>query len=153
MCAQPFGELGLSIVTIVIYIAVMLVVAIFLNLGGWWITIRLLNRFGRRLRFASFVAIRHLRGRKSGFLTAIGVLSILGVSFSSCTLTTVLSVMGGFSEDLKGKILKTNEVTCHIPIILLTAKAENKDRISGLETGADIYITKPFVENDLCIRI
>jgi lipoprotein-releasing system permease protein len=102
------GELGLSIVTIVIYIVTMLVLAILLNLGGWWVTIRVLNRFGRRLRFASFVAIRHLRGRKSGFLTAIGVLSILGVSFSSCTLATVLSVMGGFSEDLKGKILKTN---------------------------------------------
>ncbi len=98
----------MSVITIVIYIVAMLVVAVLLNLGGWWVTIRVLNRLGRRLRFASFVAIRHLRGRKSGFLTAIGVLSILGVSFSSCTLVTVLSVMGGFSEDLKGKILKTN---------------------------------------------
>ncbi|MCP4605598.1 MAG: ABC transporter permease [Proteobacteria bacterium] len=98
----------MSIATIVIYIVAMLVVAVFLNLGGWWATVRLFDRFGQKLKFAPFVAIRHLKGRKSGFLTAIGVLSILGVSFSSCTLTTVLSVMGGFSGDLKDKILRTN---------------------------------------------
>lgn len=70
--------------------------------------VRIINGMGRRLQFHQFVAIRHLRGRKSGFLTAIGLLAILGVSFSSCTLTTVLSVMGGFSDDLKQKILSTN---------------------------------------------
>jgi lipoprotein-releasing system permease protein len=97
-----------SITTIIIYIAAMLTAAIILNLGGWWTTLRIFDRFGRGLRFEPFVAVRHLKGRKSGFLTAIGVLSILGVSFSSCTLTTVLSVMGGFSGDLKEKILKTD---------------------------------------------
>lgn len=98
----------MSITTIIVYIVAMLVAAIAMNLGGWWATVRLFDRLGRGLKFAPFVAVRHLRGRKSGFLTAIGVLSILGVSFSSCTLTTVLSVMGGFSGDLKEKILKTN---------------------------------------------
>jgi len=63
---------------------------------------------GYRLPFHQFVALKHLRGRKSGFLTAIGFLAILGVSFSSCTLTTVLSVQGGFSNDLKQKIISTN---------------------------------------------
>jgi lipoprotein-releasing system permease protein len=94
--------------TIAVYLVVMLAIAIFLNLGGWYLTIRLFDRVGRHLKFYQFVAVRHLRGRKSGFLTAIGILSILGVSFSSCTLTTVLSVMGGFSNDLKQKILATN---------------------------------------------
>lgn len=58
-----------------------------------------------RLGFRLLVASRMLRARKSGFLTAIGALSILAVSFSSCTLTTTLSVMGGFRNDLKSKIL------------------------------------------------
>lgn len=86
----------------------MLVAAILLNLGGWQATVRLFDRMSSRLTFVKFVGVRHLRGRKSGFLTAISLLAILGVSFSSCTLTTVLSVMGGFSGDLKEKILQSN---------------------------------------------
>jgi lipoprotein-releasing system permease protein len=56
-------------------------------------------------RFEVRVAARMLRAKKSGFLTAIGGLSILAVSFSSCTLATTLSVMGGFRADLQQKIL------------------------------------------------
>lgn len=49
--------------------------------------------------------------------------------------------------------LKSDTRTSHIPIILLTAKAESKDKISGLETGADDYIIKPFEMNELKARI
>ncbi len=58
--------------------------------------------------FVPFVAARHVRATKSGFLTVISVLSILGVSVSSCALCTVTSVMGGFGHDLKGKLLANN---------------------------------------------
>src|SRR5436189_865932 len=51
------------------------------------------------------------------------------------------------------KILKTDAATRHIPIIMLTAKAEEIDRIVGLEFGADDYVTKPFSPRELILRV
>jgi lipoprotein-releasing system permease protein len=58
--------------------------------------------------FVSFVAARHVRASKSGFLTVISILSIAGVGLSSLALCAVVSVMGGFGADLKRKILGNN---------------------------------------------
>lgn len=49
--------------------------------------------------------------------------------------------------------LKKDEKTSHIPIILLTAKSEEADKIKGLEVGADDYVLKPFSTKQLLIRI
>ncbi len=49
--------------------------------------------------------------------------------------------------------LKTNELTSHIPIILLTAKVGEENEIEGIKTGADAYITKPFNSEKLSIRV
>lgn len=49
--------------------------------------------------------------------------------------------------------LKANEKTSHIPIILLTAKADRDTKLHGLTTGADEYLTKPFDNEELHVRI
>lgn len=49
--------------------------------------------------------------------------------------------------------LKKEEATCEIPIIMLTAKVEEDNKIQGLEVGADDYITKPFSPRELVARL
>jgi len=51
------------------------------------------------------------------------------------------------------KILKGNETTRHIPVIMLTAKGEEVDRIVGFELGADDYIIKPFSPREMVLRV
>ncbi len=49
--------------------------------------------------------------------------------------------------------LKSEELTKNIPIIMLTARSEESDKIRGLEIGADDYVTKPFSPKELNARI
>lgn len=49
--------------------------------------------------------------------------------------------------------LKTDIRTSHIPIILLTAKADQASKIEGLEQGADAYLAKPFAREELFVRL
>ena len=51
------------------------------------------------------------------------------------------------------KILKSESATRHIPILMLTARAEEIDRVVGLECGADDYVTKPFSPREIVLRI
>ena len=51
------------------------------------------------------------------------------------------------------KIMKSEVATRHIPILMLTARAEEIDRIVGLEFGADDYVTKPFSPREVILRI
>ena len=62
-------------------------------------------------------------------------------------------MMPGTSGIELARRLKREETTAELPIILLTAKSEEDNKILGLEAGADDYITKPFSTRELIARI
>ncbi|MEM7380696.1 MAG: response regulator, partial [Bacteroidota bacterium] len=51
------------------------------------------------------------------------------------------------------KLIKSNIISSHIPVIMLTAKSGTEHKIHGLETGADDYLTKPFEPEELLARV
>jgi len=56
-------------------------------------------------------------------------------------LDIMLPKMNGYKV---ARLLKFDEKYKHIPVIMLTARSQETDRIQGIETGADDYLTKPF---------
>ncbi|WP_043531180.1 phosphate regulon transcriptional regulator PhoB [Litchfieldella xinjiangensis] len=62
-------------------------------------------------------------------------------------------MMPGTSGIELARRLKREEATAELPIILLTAKSEEDNKIQGLEAGADDYITKPFSPRELVARL
>jgi len=61
-------------------------------------------------------------------------------------LDVMLPKMNGYKVS---RLLKFDEKYQHIPIIMLTAKSQDPDRILGIETGADGYLTKPYEMENL----
>jgi two-component system alkaline phosphatase synthesis response regulator PhoP len=64
-------------------------------------------------------------------------------------LDIMLPVIDGFEVC---RTLKKDDATTHIPIIILSAKSQETDKVVGLELGADDYITKPFSPRELIAR-
>ena len=68
-----------------------------------------------------------------------------------------LIVLDWMLEELSGievcRRLRRDPETANIPIIMLTARGEESDRVRGLETGADDYVTKPFSPTELVARV
>jgi DNA-binding response OmpR family regulator len=94
--------------------------------------------------------------RKAGFALstatdgAMGLRKVREESPALIILDLLLPKMPGLEIC---KVLKTDIATRQIPILMLTAKAEEIDRIVGLEFGADDYVTKPFSPRELVLRV
>ena len=103
--------------------------------------------------------IAELVGRyldKAGFITEVvasGREALVAIAARPPELV-VLDLMLPHVDGLEVcRVLRANEATAAIPIIMLTARAEESERIVGLELGADDYLAKPFSPNELVARV
>ncbi|HEY8089429.1 MAG TPA: ABC transporter permease, partial [Polyangiaceae bacterium] len=98
--------------------------------------------------FSAYVAARHVRAKKSGFLTLISMLSILAVAIASFALSGAISVMGGFSADLKRKILGNN---AHI-VVDTTSQASWGDyeaTLARVRADKGVVAASPVVQGEV----
>jgi two-component system alkaline phosphatase synthesis response regulator PhoP len=93
---------------------------------------------------------------KAGWAAAVAASGPAGLetarrgSFDCVVLDVMLPGLDGLQVC---RALRSDPATAAIPIIMLTARAEESDRIRGLELGADDYVAKPFSPGELVARI
>ena len=94
--------------------------------------------------------------RKAGFATSTAMDGATGLQ-KARSKKSALIVLDLMLPKMPGleicKVLKSDPATHEIPIMMLTAKAEEIDRIVGLEFGAADYVTKPFSPREVVLRI
>lgn len=85
--------------------------------------------------------------------TALSAEDALAMELSAYSLILLDIMMGDISGIQFASIIKKRSSTAHIPIIFCTARDSEDDMISGLELGADDYITKPYSVRNVIARI
>jgi len=102
---------------------------------------KLLGLIGKRLENEGYAAVLEDNGKR-------GLKTALSSEYDCIILDIMLPSIDGFTILKKLRAKKID-----IPVIVLTAKSEVTDRVSGLDYGADDYITKPFSFDELIARV
>jgi len=84
---------------------------------------------------------------------ANGVDALASVKRELPDLVVLDRMLPGLSGDEVLRALRSDPVTAKLPVLFLTARREEDDRITGLELGADDYQTKPFAPRELVLRV
>lgn len=102
---------------------------------------------------ADLIAHYFSRAGWRAHITASGDEALASARRSPADLVVLDIMLPGLSGLEVCRALRADKSTASIPIIMLTARAEESDRIIGLEIGADDYISKPFSPNELVARV
>ena len=95
--------------------------------------------------------------QREGYQTRSAVTGRVGLSLAHTEPIPDLVILDLMLPDIPGteicRSLRANKQTANIPIVMLTAKGEEIDRVVGFELGADDYVVKPFSVRELLLRI
>jgi len=95
--------------------------------------------------------------KRAGFRTQFAATGLSAISMLKKGLVPDLVLLDVMLPDLPGtevcRKLRSMPETRHVPVVMLTAKEEEADRLAGFEAGADDYVVKPFSVRELLHRI
>ena len=95
--------------------------------------------------------------KKQGFATQVAETGSAGLALAQGQQTPDLILLDLMLPDISGHLvcqrLREHRRTKSVPVIMLTARGEEEDRVAGFEHGADDYVTKPFSVRELVGRI
>jgi DNA-binding response OmpR family regulator len=94
--------------------------------------------------------------QKAGWTTAIAASGDAALAYARRNPVDVVILdlmLPGLSGLEVCRVLRGEPSTAAVPIIMVTARADERDRIAGLDTGADDYVAKPFSPNELVARV
>ena len=101
------------------------------------------------MRYELLVGLRHLKSKQRSFISTITLISILGVLVGVATLTTVVSVTGGFQEAFREKVLGINS---HILVMKYGINfREYRDIIDTVEAIEGVEAASPFIFHEMMI--
>jgi len=139
-----------AILPIALVIAGTMAAGILCNLSIWFVVVRLLRGLASRMGVHFYLAVRQLGGKRSGYISATALVAMWGISASSCNLITTLSVMGGFGEDLKKKILGTkSHIIIDRPGGEVLDDQEIVERVARVEGVVGVA---PYVQGEVMVR-
>jgi len=102
---------------------------------------------------AALIAYQLTRDGYRGETVLTGTAALDAMNRNPPDLVVLDRMLPGLSGDDVLKAIRSDPATRMLPVVMLTAKREQDDRISGLEMGADDYVTKPFSPRELTLRI
>jgi DNA-binding response OmpR family regulator len=102
---------------------------------------------------AELIALYLTRAGHAVDTIASGATAVPTVKATSPDLIVLDLMLPGLDGLLVCQALRSDPATAAVPIIMLTARGEESDRIAGLELGADDYVTKPFSPRELTARV
>ncbi len=95
--------------------------------------------------------------RRAGFRVLLAADATTGLDLIATAMPRLAVLDVGLPGDLDGfevcRRLRAQPSTRSLPVLLLTARADEMDRVTGLELGADDYVTKPFSPREVVLRV
>jgi len=102
------------------------------------------------------LSIKYAMEREGGFLVSVAADGEAGLAEAGREMPDLVLLdlnLPGLDGTEVCRLLRKGETTSQMPIIMLTARVEERDKIAGLDLGADDYITKPFSVKEVMARV
>jgi lipoprotein-releasing system permease protein len=102
--------------------------------------------------FTYFIGLRYLNAKKQGFLSIISFISFAGIALGVTALVVVTSVMNGFHEDIRDKIIGTNAHVVAMPYDARTGMSGYREKVKAIEALPHVKSAAPYFMSQVMLK-